>query len=226
MSVKVLFNLSKIINSEILSDNILNSDIQQGFRCLVQQSLRRPFTTYYFWSNKLVWRILKLISDCCFISSYVLSVSLSNFHWHINICWLTQWGCQWIWDEISSLPMWHRLALQHWNNGIITGPHCRLQKCFSTHHFVVVDHHQLNIFGLRLDRGLTNESLGSPQPPRHLLLPHLVRPVLITVTSSAFPLAVLCTVWTHREAELQALFPRKCKMQTLLSQFEPNITVS
>lgn len=76
---------------------------------------------------------------------------------------------------------------------------------YLTHHFVVVDHHQLNIFGLGLDRGLANKPLGSPQPPRHLLLPHLVRSAFITITSSAFPLTVLCTVWRHKQAELQAV---------------------
>ncbi|TNN85977.1 hypothetical protein EYF80_003821 [Liparis tanakae] len=47
-----------------------------------------------------------------------------------------------------------------------------------------------------LDRGFANVSLGSPQPTRHLLLTHLV----ITVTSSAFPLTVIYTVWTHKRS--------------------------
>lgn len=65
---------------------------------------------------------------------------------------------------------------------------CDLQ----THHVVVVDDHQLDVFGLGLDGGFANKPLGASQSSRNLLLLLcLVRPV---VTCSALLPVITCTV--------------------------------
>lgn len=87
-----------------------------------------------------------------------------------------------------------------------------------THHIIVVDYHQLYVFGLSLDGGLADEPLGPSQAPRLLLrllqYPGLVRRVALPW--SDFFLAVLHTVCTEerRRARRQLVYRTKMQRQT------------
>lgn len=73
-----------------------------------------------------------------------------------------------------------------------------------THHIIVVDHHQLYIFGLSLDGGLADEPFGPPQASCLMLL--LLRPGLVWRVAlywSDFLLVVLDTVCAEERSRAQ-----------------------
>lgn len=71
-----------------------------------------------------------------------------------------------------------------------------------THQIVIIYHHQLNVFGLRLNRGPAGKPFGSPQPPSHLLILIEVWFAVVFNTFTAVLLIILCTLWKNPESEL------------------------